>query len=260
MLRSGRKTGNQNAPVLAEESLGTIQVRELRNARPVENQLVRQFYQLWSGDTFTKPSPKELVLARELIERHGRTKLHTLLPQVVKHSRTNGPTPRRLAPSPDIFRRSMRSTSGSRKSPNVRSNKIFRSGSRRRDRSDHGGSSGGWSPSGGRHGNLFQTKIAKESRRRFAANGRTSLGFLRCSSVTASWNSLETGPTARQARPTLPPSHRKNSHWSARQRDHTWPTRTTPRSPCVYPRGLPRSHRRAEPTGLWLAGDERSPL
>ena len=91
LLRSGQKTGNQNAPVLAEESLGTVQVREMRNARPVENQLVRQFYQLWSGDTFTKPSPKELVLARELIEQHGRTRLHSLLPLVVKRLKDQWP-------------------------------------------------------------------------------------------------------------------------------------------------------------------------
>lgn len=91
VLRSGRKTSTQSTPVLAEDSMGTVQVRELRNARPVENQLVRQFYQLWSGDTFTKPSPKELVLARELIEQHGRTKLHTLLPLVVKRLKAQWP-------------------------------------------------------------------------------------------------------------------------------------------------------------------------
>jgi hypothetical protein len=84
LLRSGRRPSHKDSALPAEESLGTVQVREVRNARPVENQLVRQFYQLWSGDTFTKPSPKEVVLARELIERYGRTKLHGLLPLVVK--------------------------------------------------------------------------------------------------------------------------------------------------------------------------------
>jgi len=91
LLRSGRRPSDKDSALPAEESLGTLQVREVRNARPVENQLLRQFYQLWSGDTFTKPSPKEVVLARELIERYGRTKLHTLLPLVVKRLKDDWP-------------------------------------------------------------------------------------------------------------------------------------------------------------------------
>ena len=91
LLRSGRKPSRQGSPALIEETLGSVRIQELRNSRPVENQVVRQFYQLWSGDTFTKPSPKELTLARELIERHGRTKLHALLPMVVKRLKDQWP-------------------------------------------------------------------------------------------------------------------------------------------------------------------------
>jgi hypothetical protein len=91
LLRSGRKPNSQGSPALIEETLGSVRIQELRNSRPVENQVVRQFYQLWSGDTFTKPSPKELTLARELIGRYGRTKLHALLPLVVKRLKDQWP-------------------------------------------------------------------------------------------------------------------------------------------------------------------------
>src|SRR5207248_2890928 len=71
-------------PLSAEESLGTVHVKEIRNGEPAEWRLVREFYRLWSGEVFAKPSPKEIAAAREVLAQHGRTKLHALVPLTVK--------------------------------------------------------------------------------------------------------------------------------------------------------------------------------
>ena len=78
-------------PVQAEETLGTIDVQEIRSDHPAEWHLVRDFYQLWSGDKFTNPSLRELTVARDLLERYGRTKLHALLPLTVKRVKEQWP-------------------------------------------------------------------------------------------------------------------------------------------------------------------------
>ena len=91
LLPVARSKAKANQPLSAEDSLGTVQIAELRSTQPTEWHLVRQFYQLWSGDAFVKPSPKEMEFARELLERHGRTKLHALLPLAVKRMREKWP-------------------------------------------------------------------------------------------------------------------------------------------------------------------------
>jgi hypothetical protein len=91
ILRSGKSRPGQEPPPLVEESLGTVQVQEIRDTRPMESHLVRQFYELWSEDTFAKPTPKELSLARGFLQQYGRTKLHALLPLVVKRLKEQWP-------------------------------------------------------------------------------------------------------------------------------------------------------------------------
>lgn len=85
---SARARGTQ---LSAEESFGTIQIEELRSTKPTEWHLVRQFYQLWTGDAFAKPTLKEINLGRELVEKYGRTKLHALLPIAVKRIKEKWP-------------------------------------------------------------------------------------------------------------------------------------------------------------------------
>ncbi|MFO0967870.1 MAG: hypothetical protein U0793_20090 [Gemmataceae bacterium] len=87
------RTANDHASEAstAEDSLGSVQVREIRNDTSDEWRLVRQFYQLWSGNTFSKPSPKELSVARDLLERYGATKLHALLPLTIRRVKEQWP-------------------------------------------------------------------------------------------------------------------------------------------------------------------------
>ena len=54
-----------------DESQSVVTVTEMRNPQTPEQGIVREFYKLWSGDTFTKPSSKELTVARDLLERYG---------------------------------------------------------------------------------------------------------------------------------------------------------------------------------------------
>lgn len=91
VLRSSRTQVAQRSPVLTEQAFGTVQVDEIRSPQTTESLLVRQFYQLWSQDTFTKPTPKEISLARDIIEQYGRTKLYALLPLVVKRLKDEWP-------------------------------------------------------------------------------------------------------------------------------------------------------------------------
>lgn len=90
-LRSTSPSPVAEVASTAEDTLGTVQVTEIRSDMPPEFHLVRQFYELWSGDAFVKPTPKEISLARELLERYGHTKLHAILPLTVKRVREQWP-------------------------------------------------------------------------------------------------------------------------------------------------------------------------
>ena len=68
-----------------------ILVRQITTHHPPEWQLVCDFYKLWIGNGHPKPGGKELTLARELLELHGRSKLLTLLPLTIKRLRTDWP-------------------------------------------------------------------------------------------------------------------------------------------------------------------------
>jgi len=89
LLRSAQASPEDTSA--AEDTLGSVQVREIRSNNSDEWHLVRQFYQLWAGDTFTKPSAKELTTARELLDRFGATKLHALLPLTVRRLKEQWP-------------------------------------------------------------------------------------------------------------------------------------------------------------------------
>ena len=183
-------------PPLSRRRSARCKCGNCATARPVENQLVRQFYQLWSGDTFTKPSPKELILARELIERHGRTKLHALLPLVVKRLKDQWPDAKTFS-------------AAARYLPEVNAEYERKQAVVQREKQRHSSGADGareagttrseqrrWSPSGGRPGKHSLKRTASASRLRSADAGPTSPGCRRCSSGTAFWNS--SAPAARR--------------------------------------------------------------
>jgi len=79
-------------PTGSVESLpDDMTVREIRNTHPPEWHLVREFHRLWSGNVFVKPTPKDLITARELLDQYGRTKLSTLLPLAIKKMKVEWP-------------------------------------------------------------------------------------------------------------------------------------------------------------------------
>lgn len=59
-----------------------ISVRELR--RTSEQDLVDEFYRLWTGRSGQRPHTADLVLARRLLAEYGRTQTKTLLPIVIE--------------------------------------------------------------------------------------------------------------------------------------------------------------------------------
>ncbi len=74
-----------------EEFAGSFEVRELRNQRPPEWQLVSDFYQGWAGEVAHQPSKKELESARELVANHGLKKAKDVLLRAIKKLKTHWP-------------------------------------------------------------------------------------------------------------------------------------------------------------------------
>jgi len=72
----------------------TIAVKELRNLRPPEWQLVSDFYHLWAGQDNARPTKKELLQASELIDRHGQAKAKALVPLLVRRLKEQWPEAR----------------------------------------------------------------------------------------------------------------------------------------------------------------------
>lgn len=68
-----------------------VRVRELRNLRLPEWQLVTQFYRLWSGVENYRPTKKELEQATALIAEHGPGKAAALIPLAVEHLKLSWP-------------------------------------------------------------------------------------------------------------------------------------------------------------------------
>lgn len=68
---------------ISEQPEVDFSVRELRNVKPVEWDIVADFYREWSGDTLPHPSTKELTLARQLIAQHGEAKIKSIMPVAI---------------------------------------------------------------------------------------------------------------------------------------------------------------------------------
>jgi len=74
-----------------DELVGSVTVRELHVPKRPEAALVAEFYRQWSGDAQTRPSQKELALAREFIHLHGEEKAKRLLSPAVKKLKQQWP-------------------------------------------------------------------------------------------------------------------------------------------------------------------------
>ena len=72
-------------------------MKEVRNLRPPEWQMVTSFYQLWAGQNHYRPTKKELNQATELLATYGQTKAQALLPLVVKRLKEQWPDAKTFA-------------------------------------------------------------------------------------------------------------------------------------------------------------------
>jgi hypothetical protein len=77
--------------LLEEDFAEGMEVKELRNLKGPEWTLVTDFYQLWAGNTNSRPTSKELEQAAELIAQHGQAKARALIPLVVKRLKEKWP-------------------------------------------------------------------------------------------------------------------------------------------------------------------------
>ena len=68
-----------------------IEVKKLRNLRPVESTLVSEFYRLWAGDESHRPTKNELEQARQNLEEYGPKKAKELIGRVVSKLRSRWP-------------------------------------------------------------------------------------------------------------------------------------------------------------------------
>ena len=75
----------------AEEQAESVEVKELRNVRPPEWQLLDQFYRDWTGEPPPAPSDKELTQARELLKRHGPSRAKAIIKHALKHMKVQFP-------------------------------------------------------------------------------------------------------------------------------------------------------------------------
>jgi hypothetical protein len=67
-----------------------IEIRELRNEKAIGQQLVAEFYRLWTGAE-QKPTAKESVLAANIIAHHGQPKALAAVRQAVKLMKVRWP-------------------------------------------------------------------------------------------------------------------------------------------------------------------------
>ena len=74
-----------------DEAEETFEVREIRDPRTPEAELVTEFYRLWAGDGARRPTQKELEQAQTLIGQHGAKKAKDSIPRVVKRLKENWP-------------------------------------------------------------------------------------------------------------------------------------------------------------------------
>jgi hypothetical protein len=74
-----------------EEQAENVEVKELRNVRPPEWQLLDLFYRDWTGEPPPAPSDKELTQARELLKRHGPHRAKAIVKHALKHMKLQFP-------------------------------------------------------------------------------------------------------------------------------------------------------------------------
>jgi hypothetical protein len=74
-----------------DDYTGTLEVKELRNLKPLEWSIVGEFYRLWSGAETHRPTKKELEQARKLVEQHGPKKAKDLIGRVVGKLKSRWP-------------------------------------------------------------------------------------------------------------------------------------------------------------------------
>jgi hypothetical protein len=74
-----------------EEFTSAVEVEELRSLKPPEHQIVAEFYRLWAGQESYRPTRKELLQARALLEQFGPAKLRALMQLVVKRMKVRWP-------------------------------------------------------------------------------------------------------------------------------------------------------------------------
>lgn len=74
-----------------DETDETFQVREIRDVRTPEWELVTGFYGLWTGESHHRPTKKELETAQLIVSRHGAKKAKDLIPRLVKRLKEQWP-------------------------------------------------------------------------------------------------------------------------------------------------------------------------
>ena len=86
--------GSRTREIAAAEGFAEaegVEVKELRNSKPAERQLVEEFYRRWTGDASRRPGPRELADARRILEGHGLAKARALVAVAVKRLRVAWP-------------------------------------------------------------------------------------------------------------------------------------------------------------------------
>ena len=83
-LTSPKDRGQLALNFMEEEFAGAIEVRELRNLKPDDWQLVSEFYRQWEGRGDARPSKKELEQARAILDEYGSRKAKEVMSRAVK--------------------------------------------------------------------------------------------------------------------------------------------------------------------------------
>lgn len=96
-LLAGASEGNQSLPFTAADLAAAIDVKELRNLRPPESEIVTDFYRLWTGNENYRPTKKEKDQAAQVIAEHGALKAKALIPLTVKRLREKWPDAKSFA-------------------------------------------------------------------------------------------------------------------------------------------------------------------
>lgn len=84
-----RTPKNQLTPLVQENGAPTISVREIR--RTPEQELVSEFYRLWTDRPTQRPTSADLGLARRLIAEHGLAKAKAFLPLAIQELKQHWP-------------------------------------------------------------------------------------------------------------------------------------------------------------------------